>query len=108
MLFSSIIKIMKKVTTLCVLCFGLFVAGIFIGSKLTKNEYLRRSKEIAEKDIFTNQDIEHILFNTPLQWENYAKELREIGYSEKAAEHIAKVELNYLPIDEEYNSLIQN
>jgi len=99
---------MKTKITLCALCLILFIVGIFAGSELTKSEYLRRAKELPEKDIFTSQDIEHILYNTPLQWQNYAIELQEIGYSKKAAEHIAKVELNYLPIDEEYNSLMED
>ena len=57
---------MKTKISLCALCLLLFIVGIFLGRQLTKSEYLRRAKEIPEKDIFTNQDIEHILFNTKI------------------------------------------
>lgn len=56
---------MKTAITLCFLCVALFITGIWIGGELTKSEYLRRAKEIPEKDYFTNRDIEHILFNEP-------------------------------------------
>ena len=42
-----------------------FLIGINLGSYLTHREYVKRSLEIPEKDVFTNQDIEHILYNTP-------------------------------------------
>ena len=46
--------------------------------------------------------------NTFHSWELYAKELHEEGYSKESAEHIAKVEFKLLPIDKEYNSLIED
>jgi hypothetical protein len=35
-------------------------------------------------------------------------ELKEIGYTEKAAKHIASVENGLIPLDEEYNSLMED
>jgi hypothetical protein len=41
-------------------------------------------------------------------WQLYAIELQNEGYTVKASEHIAKVEFGLLPIDEEYNGLIED
>ena len=41
-------------------------------------------------------------------WELYAAELQNEGCSRVSAEHIAKVEFKLLPIDKEYNSLIED
>ena len=41
--------------------------------------------------------------NEKKDWQLYAIELQNEGWSEKAAVKIAKVELGVLPIDEEYN-----
>ena len=55
---------MKKSTVLII--FITLVVGINVGSYLTHRAYIKRALEIPEKDTFTNQDIEHILYNTPL------------------------------------------
>jgi hypothetical protein len=41
-------------------------------------------------------------------WQKYAIELQNEGYTVKASEHIAKVEFKLLPIDEEYIGLIED
>jgi hypothetical protein len=41
-------------------------------------------------------------------WELYAKELQNEGYTPEASAKIAKVEFGVLPIDEEYNALIED
>ena len=43
-----------------------FLIGINVGAYIVHKLYIKRSLEIPEKDVFTNQDIEHILYNTPL------------------------------------------
>ena len=43
-----------------------YLLGIFSGEQIQKREFIKRSLDIEEKDSFGNQDIEHILFNTPL------------------------------------------
>lgn len=43
-----------------------FLIGINIGAYIVHEIYIKRALEIPEKDTFTNQDIEHILYNTPL------------------------------------------
>ena len=55
---------MNKKTVLAL--FVVFIIGINVGSWVTQKAYLNRASEIPEKDVFTNQDIEHILYNTPL------------------------------------------
>jgi len=43
-----------------------FIVGMLSGRKLTEKEYLRRALELPDDiECFTNQDIEHILFNEP-------------------------------------------
>ena len=49
-----------------VIIFLMFLIGYNLGVYFTKKEYNKRASEIPEKDVFTNQDIEHILYNTPL------------------------------------------
>jgi len=48
------------------LCFLAFLIGKSQGINQTKTEYIQRSKNIPEKDVFTNRDIEHVLYNTPI------------------------------------------
>ena len=55
---------MKKSTLLLIV--AIFFAGLMAGSYLTKKQYVKRSLELPEKDCFSNQDIEHILFNEPI------------------------------------------
>jgi hypothetical protein len=55
-----------KLYKVIIFCLLFFLCGIFAGNKLKQNEIERRSLELDEKDLFTNIDIEHILFNTPL------------------------------------------
>jgi len=57
--------ILLAVLVVC-LCFPAFLIGKSQGIAQTKTEYIQRSKNIPEKDVFTNRDIEHILFNEPL------------------------------------------
>jgi hypothetical protein len=52
-------------TIVLTLIAGFFI-GINVGAWLTHKQYVKRALEIPEKDVFTNQDIEHILYNTPL------------------------------------------
>jgi len=42
------------------------VFGINLGAWIKQQCFISRALEIPEKDTFTNQDIEHILYNTPL------------------------------------------
>jgi len=95
---SKTIKIICGFILLSVIAFKL-------GQIEKQNEFQRRAKQIQEKSFFSNMDIEHILYNTPLpNWEDYAYELKNEGWSEKAAVKIAKVEFGLLPIDQEYNA----
>lgn len=59
---------MKNITQIIlVLCIiGSFGLGLYFGILATQDEYKRRSLEIPEKDCFNNRDVEHILYNTPL------------------------------------------
>ena len=41
-------------------------------------------------------------------WQKQAIELQNEGYTQDAAEHIAKVENGIIPIDEFYNALIED
>jgi len=60
----------KDIYILLALVFGLCVFAFLIGKSAgieqTKTEYQNRSLHLKEKDYFTNRDIEHILYNTPL------------------------------------------
>lgn len=49
-----------------------------------------------------------IVRNNNLDLETRIKELQNEGYTLKASEKIAKVELNLLPVDEEYTALIED
>jgi len=57
---------MKNLIIAVVLILALFIVGIYVGAEITKNEYNIRASHLDEKDCFSNQDIEHILFNEPL------------------------------------------
>jgi lipopolysaccharide export system protein LptC len=52
-------------TIVLTLIAGFFI-GINLGAWLKQKQYVKRALEIPEKDTFTNQDIEHILYNTQL------------------------------------------
>jgi len=52
---------MSKKTIIVI--FAMFLIGYNLGAYFTQKEYNKRA---SEKDTFTNQDIEHILYNTPL------------------------------------------
>lgn len=52
--------------TVCMLIIA-FLIGINVGSWRKEKQYFKRASEIPEKDVFTNQDIEHILYNTSLK-----------------------------------------
>lgn len=52
-------------TIILTLIAGFFI-GINVGAYIVRKQYVKRALEIPEKDTFTNQDIEHILYNTPL------------------------------------------
>tara|TARA_R110000868_G_scaffold280353_2_gene540478 strand:+ start:1026 stop:1217 length:192 start_codon:yes stop_codon:yes gene_type:complete len=52
-------------TIVLTLIAGFFI-GINLGAYIVRKQYVKRALEIPEKDVFTNQDIEHILYNTPL------------------------------------------
>ncbi len=100
---------MKNLIIASVLTIGIFLTGIYVGIETTKNQYLNRAAHLSEKDFFTNRDIEHILFNEPLpKLNDYVLELQNEGWSEEAAEHIAKVEMGFLPSDEEYISYMED
>jgi uncharacterized protein YneF (UPF0154 family) len=52
-------------TIILTLILGVLI-GINVGAYVMQKQYIKRALEIPEKDEFTNQDIEHILYNTPL------------------------------------------
>jgi hypothetical protein len=55
---------MKKfIVMACVML--IFIIAFKLGQDNRQDEMERRSLELAEKDCFSNQDIEHILFNLP-------------------------------------------
>jgi len=99
----------KDLTIMTILTIVLFVVGIYIGASMQRNSFLERSKHLAEKEFFTNRDIEHILFNEPLPMlKDYVTELQNEGWSKEAGENIAKVEMGFLPSDEEYISYMND
>lgn len=55
---------MKKIVVIVVTA---FLIGFYSGQHHERKETLKRKRalEIPEKDVFTNRDIEHILFNEP-------------------------------------------
>lgn len=52
------------IVALLFICFLSFLGGIFVGQKAKQQEIENRAKQI-NKECYTNQDIELIIFNQP-------------------------------------------
>ena len=52
------------IVVLLFICFLIFLGGIFVGQKAKQQEIKNRAKQI-NKEFYTNQDIELIIFNEP-------------------------------------------
>ena len=89
--------------------FGYFL-GLEAGKTKKFNEIVNRAKSLPEdQNFYSSQEIDFLLYNAKIDnWQNYAKDLQSEGWSKAAAEKIAKVEFKLLPIDNEYNNLIND